>query len=136
MKLELKHLAPYLPYGLKIKGNTYGEIKTLYGIKGESVFIDTLTTPYPWADFSDIKPILRSLSDLKKEIRHKDVDFIPVEFLIKEGFNVSDEWIESGFIDIIRSDYEFIQLLLEWHFDIHGLIENGLAIDINTLNYE
>lgn len=23
--------------------------------------------------------------------------------------------------------------LYEWHFDIHGLIENGLAIDINTL---
>jgi len=25
------------------------------------------------------------------------------------------------------------QMLYEWHFDIHGLIEQGLAIDINTL---
>lgn len=28
---------------------------------------------------------------------------------------------------------EMFQKLLEWHFDIHGLIKEGLAIDINTL---
>jgi hypothetical protein len=26
-----------------------------------------------------------------------------------------------------------VEKLLEWHFDIYGLIEAGLAIDINTL---
>lgn len=120
MKLELKHIAPYLPYNVYV-----GDGRTPFKLT-EHNFTNVfkyLTTIY-----------LHPLSDLKKEIRHKDVDFIPVEFLIKEGFNVSDKWIESGFIDIIRSDYEFIQLLLEWHFDIYGLIENGLAVDINTLN--
>jgi len=29
--------------------------------------------------------------------------------------------------------YELIQQLYKWHFDIHGLIGQGLAIDINTL---
>lgn len=29
--------------------------------------------------------------------------------------------------------YDSVQLLLEWHFDIYGLIEKDLVIDINTL---
>jgi len=29
---------------------------------------------------------------------------------------------------------DIIEKLYEWHFDIHGLIEKNLAIDINTLN--
>jgi hypothetical protein len=29
--------------------------------------------------------------------------------------------------------YEMFQKLFEWHFDIFGLIERGLAIDINTI---
>lgn len=37
--------------------------------------------------------------------------------------------IESG-----NLHFNIIQKLLEWHFDIHGLIQAGLAIDINTLN--
>ena len=35
-------------------------------------------------------------------------------------------WIES-------MPYAIVSKLLEWHFDIDGLIEKGLAIDINTL---
>ena len=34
----------------------------------------------------------------------------------------------------IPFDYQEMCKLLEWHFDIFGLIEKGLAIDINTLN--
>jgi hypothetical protein len=30
--------------------------------------------------------------------------------------------------------YENWQLLFKWHFDVFGLIEKGLAIDINTLS--
>jgi hypothetical protein len=33
----------------------------------------------------------------------------------------------------LSGGYDEIQKLLEWHFDIFGLIEAGLAIDINTL---
>ena len=31
------------------------------------------------------------------------------------------------------TNYETIEKLFEWHFDVFGLIEKGLAIDINTL---
>jgi hypothetical protein len=29
--------------------------------------------------------------------------------------------------------FPIMQKLLEWHFDIFGLIKEGLAIDINTI---
>ena len=29
--------------------------------------------------------------------------------------------------------YGLVSKLIEWHFDVFGLIEKGLAIDINTL---
>jgi hypothetical protein len=34
---------------------------------------------------------------------------------------------------VMKNNYEDILKLLEWKFDIFGLIENDLAIDINTL---
>ena len=35
---------------------------------------------------------------------------------------------------IFKQKYWIAQKLFEWHFDVFGLIEAGLAIDINTLN--
>ncbi len=34
---------------------------------------------------------------------------------------------------ITQKQLELFEKLYEWHFDVHGLIESGLAIDINTL---
>lgn len=33
----------------------------------------------------------------------------------------------------LNNVYELYQKLFEWHFDVFGLIDAGLAIDINTL---
>lgn len=35
--------------------------------------------------------------------------------------------------EIVHESYLLMQKLIEWHFDVFGLIEKGLAIDINTL---
>ena len=35
--------------------------------------------------------------------------------------------------DVTYLPYCIIEQLLEWQFDVHGLIEKGLAIDVNTL---
>ena len=32
--------------------------------------------------------------------------------------------------------YQMIKILLEWHVDIFGLIDKGLAIEINTITNE
>lgn len=75
-----------------------------------------------------VKPILRPLSDLTNDIYdfiyNKECDYPSIE-----------DWInldtESRFS--CKFSYEFWQLLYMHKFDIHGLIEKGEAIDVNTL---
>ncbi|AGO48387.1 hypothetical protein Phi10:1_gp046 [Cellulophaga phage phi10:1] len=130
MKLELKDLACYLPYDLKIKTGDY--IRTL------SISITTTTEISLSNVLCDIgyKPILRPLSDLskKKQIAEYYCSF----FDHLERINSSTKDTQNcalmldGSIEFhYWNDYQF---LLEHHFDIFGLIEKGLAIDINTLN--
>lgn len=125
MRLESKHIVSYLPYelqGLDIKG----EIITLSGIKGETYFIKECSNNYAYGDIADFNPVLRPFSDITKEI--------------EEGFNVysilslrSRKDFDNGNPLILKWSFEDIQKLLQYNFDIYGLIENGLAIDINTI---
>lgn len=143
-KLELKHLAGYLPYGLKgnyllsdvvntHKDELRDKLLTLDNVK---FFLDYAT------------PILRPLSELTKEIEVNGEKFVPIEKIHQlyfDGITISrDNTTELLDIEMYTNDhahtidfyvgYEIVQNLLEWHFDIYGLIEKGLAIDINTLN--
>lgn len=94
MKLELKHLTPYLPYELKVQGSeqiqeegkepwdltTIHKIKTMTGIISEmAVFDNSLCGNL----IQDVKPILRPLSDLTKEITINGETFIPLVYLYK-----------------------------------------------------
>ena len=80
------------------------------------------------------KPILRPLSDLTKEIEVDGEKFVPaIELnwsnittdILSKSINLTNK-----FNNLFAFDYK---KLLEWHFDVFGLIEKGLAIDINTL---
>jgi hypothetical protein len=143
MKLELKHLAPYLPYGLKMI-HDFEKVRESRN-KPLKPFITTLEgTEFVYWRTNEIhkyrfKPILRPLSDLTKEINNEKhtINFIPIEVLqlhnnvkIDADGLVTDGKDEYG---INWLSYESFQLLLQWHFDVFGLIEKGLAIDINTL---
>lgn len=179
LKLEVKHIAPYLPYGLKgvlirdirdtftdeewcrdVENFNKGVIWDYAGYVDEDLelplgegefsgFLIRKEYAYTSADY-DVKPILRPLSDLLNEIEVDGEKIIPIEwFEIGDEDNNSNEY-DFGNIRIIRSlkslakngslndiiflPYGLIQKLIEWHFDIFGLIEKGLAIDINTLN--
>ena len=86
--MELKHIAPYLPYGLKISVDIYGqksEIGILYGANNKQLELleirETITESF---NYEFCKPILRSLSDLTKEIEHNGERFVPIEWLRKE----------------------------------------------------
>ncbi len=148
-KLELKHLAPYLPYELEII-NTIRDLRlTLKGVQTDLDIIHSHgKTPIKF-----IKLVLRPLSDLTKEIEHNGEKFVPLaEILIaipSAAFRfkihkntVIECWEdkEDGkhmkfYLDPIMgmNEFQHIQKLFEWHFDVEGLIEKGLAIDINTL---
>jgi hypothetical protein len=161
MKLELKHITPYLPYGLNfqcvdIESQEYEELpfvginisngfeKLL--ISNQEIEIDELDVN----EYEVYKPILRPLSYLTKEIEVNGEKFVPSEridthFLQINGFQSKIKYCKSeiGNIDlleikgiscgILSVDYWIIQQLFEWHFDVFGLIKQGLAIDINTL---
>jgi hypothetical protein len=83
MKLELKHLAPYLPYGLKVRVS-YGSqhTKRLNELCGLSVeYCNCTKSNYPYTQdvpYKDIKPLLRPLLDLTKEIEVNGERFVPL----------------------------------------------------------
>ncbi len=139
-QLTINEVTPYLPYELKVLTNS-GIEKVLSTVGVSNV---TLEYDFDIYSYDKFKPILRNLSDLTKEIEHNRERFVPIERL-KE--NLSRDWCDSfdEYLDfihdacyssnaILQGSYKIIQKLLEWHFDIFSLIENGLAVDINTLN--
>ena len=111
MKLELKHLAPYLPYGLKF----YWEQLDGTPNKPWTLTINSIE----FALENQNKPILHPLSDL--------TDYVSQSLLDRIENSSSRDLTES-------LNYNSVCYLLEHHFDVFGLIEKGLAIDINTLN--
>jgi hypothetical protein len=151
MKLELKHLAPYLPYGLKCKAfcEKQGELTknysskkmtSLYAEKDGSVCIFISTTGYNSVRHN-VKPVLRPLSDLTKEIEIDGEKIITIEFLENIACDLLDAAsfypIENEYrlskINWLHESFLIVQKLIEWHFDVFGLIEKGLTIDINKI---
>ena len=115
MKLELKHLAPYLPYRLKCK--THKSIAILSDLTTNDIYECASFIEEPrdmigengMLHFEDFKPILRPLSDM----------------------NISDKAMDK-LINGALSYNVFIDAVSQ-HFDVFCLIQQGLAIDINTL---
>lgn len=162
MKLELKHIAPYLPYGLNfhcvdIESGEYEELPFTsislsdgfeeLRIGNQEIEIDDLFA-------NDYKPILRPLTDFTKEIEINGEKFYPchrIHFNIdgtafKEniagqecptwGWKTSLNFNHShqNYFDIFRAFNDNWIKLFTMHFDVYGLIDQGLAIDINSIN--
>jgi len=132
--LELKHLAPYLPYGLKILRPDNKTILEMVGLIGSSiVFHEESGDTYGFIGKHN-KPILHPLSDLTKEIEVNGERFVPKARLDQSCltlFYPTERLTEIH--GIMSAPYVIIINLHKWHFDVFGLIEQGLAVDINTL---
>lgn len=157
-RLTIKELAPYLPYGLKAQHTTYfdnRESKTIV-VDVESLHNECVTfsdgMDYYFDDQIDnecsIKPLLRPLSSITEEIEHNSISIqlepnlekiIPSEFIYKHWFYTIREdghfsyHIGDGTVigSLYRGvPYSLIEILLEWHFDVFGLIDRGLALPI------
>tara|TARA_R110000772_G_scaffold46246_6_gene105612 strand:- start:3755 stop:4192 length:438 start_codon:yes stop_codon:yes gene_type:complete len=142
-ELTLEHIAPYLPYGLKIARNEslipsrYEEWAYVFTLNPEvssyndrNIFSellngkDIVNTP--------IKPLLRPLSELTDEV-------IEELYFMFEGESDASCW-ESNVRQMRKYGGTRYSLPLEiWNwmyenmFDINNLIGKGLAIDINTV---
>jgi hypothetical protein len=136
-KRELKHLSAYYPYNVICKRG-----------KNKPRVLHAIT---PWLKLDGLKLILRPLSDLTKEIEVNGDKFIPKERLYKKWLEIhkatygdKSESLTRGTFDIFinvvyepkgydRIEHWMFQDLIKWHFDVFSLIDNGSALDINTL---
>lgn len=125
-KLELKYLAPYLPYGLTGLLNETNDDCFIIGASEDYIYTDS---SFDELYYTDIKPILRPLSDIKN-----------FEDIMDEFSEYSWEMFENAFFVLKRAlncfdsiTYTIAELCFKHHLDLFGLIEKGLAIDINTL---
>ena len=133
MKLELKHLAPYLPYELKVEvldykkdyvGKQYDTVIGVHQWDTLGKFWSVLTLGGAKPNINRVKPILRPLSDLRNKWFDLNINETDLDLEDIEGF---------GF-RLYMNNYDDVLFLIEKHFDINNLIGQGLAIDINTLN--
>ena len=120
MKLQLEHLAPYLPYGLKFTDN-FGHTRELSGLSIDGAMWHQEEYNYN-SRLSETMPIFRPLSDLPNSE-------------ISDEFSEADyEYMETCqmFTDFScsRIEYGRVLLLFENHFDVFDLIPAGLAIAI------
>ena len=164
-KLTLEHLAPYLPYELKVK--TKYDIDELSMCNSEGAYLMYKYDLYPLSSF---KPLLHPLSKLTQEIEYNGEKFVPILKVLEilKIYLVSYKLLENS-IDLIldpkkhrantrtkenrqvrfwfdnfngigfycsnmrlflyKDIYGAIKKLFEWHIDVFGLIEKGLAIE-------
>lgn len=129
MKLELKHLAPYLPYKISA---IHPSINVPILIYGASDFSIINCVGQPTFKLSEIKPILRPLVDLGGfKIEHKNRIVDLTNYISKNDIDLILNKVE--FTNLFTLPHTVISRLYEFHFDVYGLLYNGLAIDINTI---
>ena len=130
MKLELKHLAPYLPYGLSfsvnlkdVRDNFPNELRTL---KLAETSIDLA--------LKIGKPILRPLSSITKEEIVEINELSPCNIFINitnngDVFIEDDECFNEAISIELIDSIEVANWFFSKHFDVFGLIDRGLAIE-------
>ena len=91
-QLTIKHLAAYLPYGLKAVNEIRNFTVEIKGLQTDNDVIHNLGK----SPIKFIKPILRTLSDLTKEIEVNGEKFVPIIYLAKIQYpNVDFQIIEN-----------------------------------------
>ena len=150
MKLELKHLAPYLPYGLSFSVN----LKDVLDNFPDELRTLKLAVPSIDLALKTGKPILRPLSSMTKEEAYEfgvlltsEADMEDKEVGIgkmvlmgsiyptimyqdkeNEDYSIMIQFSSTGINGIGLVPYEAYEWLFKNHFDVFGLIGKGLAI--------
>ena len=131
--LTLEHVSAYLPYKLKAYQTVFTQVKGGKDKATKEIRIVNSTTIYNFFQLGKykahehVKPILRPLSDLTKEIEHNGVKFVTKDFI---HYTYPSEMIG---LNPATWSYRVLIKLFELHFDVFNLIPQNLAIDINTI---
>ncbi len=158
MKLELKNIAPYLPYALEAINTKEGDIAVV--IKSVGLTTGLLnSSDYRWGvlffTVEDIKPLLRPLSSMsvreaeefgsvllgEADMEDKKVGVGSIELFgdkypaimyqdkEDEEYSVMVTFGEAGIGGVREIPYAAYDWLFKNHFDIFGLIRKGLAVE-------
>jgi hypothetical protein len=142
MELELKHIAPYFRYGLKMTFREGGRISTLqamYNYTHEThpirLVLDGMDSEHIWM----FKPILKPLSEfnpLTIETDDKIKEFVGRRYWC----DAYDDFLyvyanDMANLDtrLLQAPYPIFNYLLSQHYDVFGLIPKRLAISVNDL---
>lgn len=170
-KLQLRHISPYLPYGLRFRNGSDG-ILTIDGWYDDIVVADIPiddeecehAVSFEISDIDEL--ILRPLSDLIKPLPSGEIPIIEMAKIVNTGYDDID-WdnakIETKYnYSVIDEDYNLLfrfntenmyfdmnedgsgicgvphtdklfEYLFANMFDVFGLLEKGLAIDLNKV---
>ena len=149
MKLELKHLAPYLPYELKVETLDYKNdyVNQRYDLligfhqwdKNEQYW-SCLLQHGSKPDISRVKPILRPLWDLDSLIEAEFKKFADT-FAVKNKSEIIDLFCYENIkteecladLDLRKLPYECIEYMFKNHYDVFDLIPAGLAVPIHDV---
>lgn len=120
-KLTIDHLAPYLPFQVKVQ-----VIR-----EDESIDYITLTASQAMLIEDDYhfepKLCLKPLPALKDPV---SLDMPNTDLLVQ--IEISE--FANKQISLSSLSYGAFQDLVRDHFDVFGLIDSGLAVDVNSLN--
>lgn len=126
--LKLEELAHYLPYGLIVMLRE--EIIEIHGLNilSDRIISYDIDKKLNECETELIKPLLKPLSN------YKSIVSIPMNNL---GMDVSTQIELTEFANKEKSlgsiSYKLYEEMCRNHIDFNGLIESGLALDINTL---
>ena len=135
-KLLISDLCARLPYGVKVVCNN--KLYRFVGIQSFNIITlvnDDENNAFTTAGIKYIKPYLFPLSSMTEELWDKEFRRCGITEFTRDSFKYGSETLE--FYDNnpdLSSVVRFINLLIKNHFDIHGLIPMGLAVDATGLN--
>lgn len=132
MELELKHWAAYLPYDVWVYQPNAERTKS-FPLDAESL---RMMEAY---GFELFKLILRPISELSElivnEFGYYRMDMQSNQDIIDLFcFEVIESEEELIDLDLTALPYKTTEYIFKKHYDFFGLIDKGLAVDINEIN--
>lgn len=122
MELIIEYISPYLPYGVEVLDS-----------KNKRWKLTNTNIDFVYA--KRWKPILRSMNDISDILEiDGELHFCAQDeftsYQLREYNDLPDGCLNS-ILDILP--YSSVIDLIKWHYDVFGLIEEGLAVDIKSL---
>lgn len=125
MKLELKHLAPYLPYKLMIAITYDSPNLNFYELDEDKIF--------QVLNLEVDRPVLKSLSNIDLDVI-KELESSDEHITFKSQYNGLDieHYVKNTRTQYL--EYWMFLILVRNHYDVFDLIDKNLAIDIKAIS--